>query len=283
MAIYHNNANVCSGNKGGSAVASAAYQAGEKLYSEIDKEIKDYTRKENVLDNGIVKPEHAPDWCLNREKLWNEVEKVEGIDGQYARKHELALPRELSLDEQKELVKKYCNELSSQGMVCDWAIHNNKKGTNPHVHIMTIMRPFDENGEWGQNFSKPFVEPIDLIVGNGFIAASCMFRKDVLISIKGYRTDPRYYFVEDYELFQRLYVAGYRGANLQEPLYKYREYRQTMERRRLRNRIHGAMLKARGINDFKLSSGLYIYVVRGVIIGLLPPKLYRYLHRRKYS
>lgn len=156
--------------------------------------------------------------------------------------------------------------------------------THPEISFVgTAMTIFDENGEWGQNFSKPFVEPIDLIVGNGFIAASCMFRKDVLISIKGYRTDPRYYFVEDYELFQRLYVAGYRGANLQEPLYKYREYRQTMERRRLRNRIHGAMLKARGINDFKLSSGLYIYVVRGVIIGLLPPKLYRYLHRRKYS
>ena len=158
MAIYHNDVKVCSGKKGGSAVASAAYQAGEKLYSEIDKEIKDYTRKENVLDNGIVKPEHAPDWCLNREKLWNEVEKVEGIDGQYARKHELALPKELSLDEQKELVKKYCNELSSQGMVCDWAIHNNKKGTNPHVHIMTIMRPFDENGNWGQKSKNVMVK-----------------------------------------------------------------------------------------------------------------------------
>ena len=74
MAIYHNNANVCSGSKGGSAVASAAYQAGEKLYSELDKEAKDYTRKENVLANGIVKPENAPKWCLDRERLWNEVE-----------------------------------------------------------------------------------------------------------------------------------------------------------------------------------------------------------------
>ena len=148
LAIYHNNANVCSGNKGGSAVASAAYQAGEKLYSEIDKEAKDYTRKENVLDNGIVKPENAPNWCLDREKLWNEVERKEGIDGQYCRKHDLALPKELTFEQQKQLVLDYCNYLSKQGMVCDYAIHNNKAGTNPHCHILTTMRSFDENGNW---------------------------------------------------------------------------------------------------------------------------------------
>jgi len=148
LAIYHNNANVCSGSKGGSAVASAAYQAGEKLYSELDKEAKDYTRKENVLDNGIVKPENAPDWCLDREKLWNEVERKEGLDGQYCRKHDLALPKELDFEQQKQLVLDYCNYLSKQGMVCDYAIHNNKAGTNPHCHILTTMRSFDENGNW---------------------------------------------------------------------------------------------------------------------------------------
>lgn len=148
MAIYHNNANICSGSKGGSAVASAAYQAGEKLYSEIDKEAKDYTRKENVLDNGIVKPENAPEWCLKREKLWNEVERKEGLDGQYCRKHDLALPKELDFEQQKQLVLDYCNYLSKQGMVCDWAIHNNRAGTNPHCHILTTMRSFDEEGNW---------------------------------------------------------------------------------------------------------------------------------------
>ena len=155
---------------------------------------------------------------------------------------------------------------------------------HPEISFVgTGMTIFDENGEWGHSFSKPIVEPVDLIVGSGFIAASCMFRKDVLISIKGYRTDPKYYFVEDYELFQRLYVAGYRGANLQEPLYKYREYQETIERRHLGNRIHGAILKARGIYTFKLSFILYFYVLRGIIVGLLPSKIYRYLHRRKYS
>lgn len=148
MAIYHNEIKLCSGKQGGSAVAAAAYQNAEKLYCQQDGQTKDYTRKENVLDSGIIKPENAPEWCLDRERLWNEVEKKEGVNGQYARKHNLALPKELSFDEQKQLVENYCNELARQGMVCDYAIHNNKEGTNPHVHIMTTTRAFDENGNW---------------------------------------------------------------------------------------------------------------------------------------
>ena len=155
---------------------------------------------------------------------------------------------------------------------------------HPEISFVgTGMTIFDENSEWGQSIGKPLVEPVELIAGGGFIAASCMFRKEVLISVKGYRTNPKYYFVEDYELIQRLYETGYRGANLQEPLYKYREYQQTIERRRLINRIHGAMLMIRGIYVFKLSPKLLPHVFRGILVGLLPLNLYRYLHRRKYS
>lgn len=149
MAIYHNEVTVCSGKKGGSAVASAAYQTADKIYSEQEGLTKDYSRKENVLDNGIIKPDNAPEWCLDRQRLWNEVEKKEGAEGRYARKHNLALPKELSFDEQKQLVENYCNELAREGMVCDYAIHNNKDGTNPHAHIMTTVRHFEKNGEWG--------------------------------------------------------------------------------------------------------------------------------------
>ena len=150
MAIYSNNASICSGAKGGSAVASSAYQSADKLKDFQDGLTKDYGRKERVLTNGITKPDNAPDWCLDREQLWNEVQKVEGVRGQYARKHHLALPRELSLEQQEQLVKEYCSAFSAQGMVCDWAIHNDENNHNPHAHIMTTMRPFNKDGSWGQ-------------------------------------------------------------------------------------------------------------------------------------
>ena len=41
-------------------MASAAYRAGEKLYSERYGETSDYTRKRGVVCSGILLPSHAP-------------------------------------------------------------------------------------------------------------------------------------------------------------------------------------------------------------------------------
>ncbi|MGE2624380.1 MobA/MobL family protein, partial [Escherichia coli] len=60
-----------------SAVASASYRSGEKLYSERDMEFKSYRGREVKPDSFILAPKHAPKWANNREELWNEVEKVE--------------------------------------------------------------------------------------------------------------------------------------------------------------------------------------------------------------
>ena len=57
---------------GQSAVAAAAYRAGEKLHSEYYGEISDYTRKGGVICSDILLPSHAPpeyaDRQANREK-----------------------------------------------------------------------------------------------------------------------------------------------------------------------------------------------------------------------
>lgn len=149
MAIYSNSVSIVSGKAGGSAVAAAAYQSADRLQNDLDGRTRDYENKDRVIDTDIIKPENAPEWCSNRERLWNEVEKKEGINGRYARRHILALPRELSADQQRELVRNYCQtELVDQGMVADYAIHNDPDGNNPHAHILTTTRSFDESGKW---------------------------------------------------------------------------------------------------------------------------------------
>lgn len=62
---------------GQSAVAAAAYRAGEKLHSEYYGEISDYTRKGGVICSEILLPSHAPPEYADRETLWNAVEKAE--------------------------------------------------------------------------------------------------------------------------------------------------------------------------------------------------------------
>lgn len=154
MAIYYMTMSVMSGNKGQSAVAHAAYQSGDRLHDDADGLVKNYSRKERVVAKGINAPAHAPAWATDRERLWNEVEAVEGLRGQYARNWTFALPNELTNEQQQELVAAFIKrEFTDRGMVADWAIHKADKGNeadNDHVHIMTTMRPFLPNGEWGQ-------------------------------------------------------------------------------------------------------------------------------------
>lgn len=150
MACYSYNIKVCSGKKGGSAVASAAYQSGLKLYDAADGKIKDYDGKERVLDTNIILPADAPDWMRDRSKLWSSVEQKEGPAGQYCRKHIIALPCELSKKQLKELARQIARDFADQGMVADYAIHYDPHNIqNIHMHVMTTMRPIAKNGEWG--------------------------------------------------------------------------------------------------------------------------------------
>ena len=64
-------------SKGQSAVAGAAYQSGEKLFSEYDQKTKNYSGKRGILYTEIMLPSHAPPEYANREKLWNSVEAAE--------------------------------------------------------------------------------------------------------------------------------------------------------------------------------------------------------------
>ena len=64
-------------SKGQSAVAGAAYQSGEKLFSEYDQKTKNYSGKRGILYTEIMLPAHAPPEYANRETLWNSVEAAE--------------------------------------------------------------------------------------------------------------------------------------------------------------------------------------------------------------
>lgn len=150
MACYSYSVKVCSGKKGGSAVASAAYQSGQTLYNAADGKNKDYDGKERVLDTDIILPANAPDWMRDRSELWSSVEQKEGPAGQYCRKHIIALPCELSKKQLKELAQQIASDFADQGMVADYAIHYDPHNVkNIHMHMMTTMRPITPNGEWG--------------------------------------------------------------------------------------------------------------------------------------
>ncbi|WP_077324114.1 MobQ family relaxase [Virgibacillus siamensis] len=154
MAIYHFSGQMISRGKGQSSIAAAAYRSSEKLYSERYDKINDYSRLVKP-DSFILSPDNAPKWTNNREQLWNEVEKIEKQkNAQLAREFNVALPVELSNDQQRKLAKDFCQDaFVNEGMVADISIHRDDI-KNPHFHVMLTTRGFKENGEWDAKASK---------------------------------------------------------------------------------------------------------------------------------
>ena len=98
MALFHLNVKQIKRSQGQSAIASAAYRAGEKLSSEYYGEIADYTHKGGVICSEILLPDHVPREYADRETLWNAVEKVErGKNAQLAYSFDVALQNEFSM------------------------------------------------------------------------------------------------------------------------------------------------------------------------------------------
>ncbi|MGA3476010.1 MobQ family relaxase [Lactiplantibacillus plantarum] len=149
MAIFHMSFSNISAGKGRSAIAGASYRSGEKLFDQ--KEGRSYFYARSVMpESFILTPKNAPAWASDREKLWNEVERKDRrANSRYAKEFNVALPVELSEDEQKELLTKYVQEnFVDEGMVADVAIHRDHPD-NPHAHVMLTNRPFNPNGTWG--------------------------------------------------------------------------------------------------------------------------------------
>ena len=140
--------------------AQAAYQSGERLYDERTHRTKNYKDKEGVIFTEIQLPENAPEKYLDRNKLWNSVEWSEtNWNAQMARKFHIALPRELPMEKNIELIRQFIQEqFVSRGMIVDIAVHDpDPPNHNPHVHLMMPMRAVDQDGHWLPKCHREYV------------------------------------------------------------------------------------------------------------------------------
>ena len=155
MALFHLSVTQTKRSAGQSAIASAAYRAGERLYSEYYGEYSDYTRKGGVICSDILLPSHAPPEYADRQTLWNAVEKAErGKNAQLAYSFDIALQNEFSLEENIALARQFLLEnFVSRGMVVDFAVHQPDREDggipNPHFHVLCPIRHIEQNGKWG--------------------------------------------------------------------------------------------------------------------------------------
>ena len=154
---------------------------------------------------------------------------------------------------------------------------------HPEYAIVSCnMIYFDENGEWGRGkYINNFPKKKDFVHGTPFCHAPCLVRTEAYKSVDGYSENNFLIRVEDYHLWYKMYLKGYKGYNFDEPLYKVRDDRNAINRRKLKFRINEAYVKFLIIRNFKLPIKNYIFILRPILVGLLPTKIYEYLHKKR--
>ena len=148
MAIYTMQIKTVSRSSGHSATAKIAYNCRNKITDLRTGEIHKYNSKKMSEDLVYSEITHK-DLTLDkkeRSEIWNNAELAENRkDSRTAREYVIALPKELSKEQNIELVREFAKELTSKyNNVADWAIHNEKDGNgNIHAHILTTTREFN--------------------------------------------------------------------------------------------------------------------------------------------
>jgi len=158
LAIYRLSIQIIGRSKGRSAVAAAAYRAGDLILNERSGILCDYTRKRGIIHSEIMLPENAPPEFADRALLWNEVERIEKAkNSQLAREIQLALPIELSKEQNIYLAREYVKKhFVEHGMCADVSVHDDGKG-NPHAHVLLTMRPLNDDKTWGDKQKKVYI------------------------------------------------------------------------------------------------------------------------------
>ena len=161
MAIFMASTKSISRAKGQSAIAAAAYRAGDKLLDEDKNHGKthDYQKRSGVLSADIILPSDLAGCEIGRAELWNMAERNETRkNSRVAREWLVALPHELSEQDRKDLAHDFARTLADRyEVIADCAIHvptdkEIERGASPlnfHAHILLTTRTatIDDDGK----------------------------------------------------------------------------------------------------------------------------------------
>lgn len=154
--------------------------------------------------------------------------------------------------------------------------------SHPEYAIVSMpMQYFDENGVFmvGKGGGEPEIKR--MVLGVPHCHAPCMVRREAYEKVDGYTVADKYLRVEDWQLWIKMYAAGFRGYNISDPLYMMRDDRNARARRTFKYQITQVHAACFAVKELKLEKWRYIFALRPILVGLLPEWLYTVLHRRK--
>ncbi len=114
-----------------------------------------------------------------------------------------------------------------------------------------------------------------------FIHPALMFRREALKNVNGYSEDKYCILCEDYDLLLRIYAAGYKGANIQQELFDYTLPLTAKGSRKMKHRFNEAVTRYRRFKQLGKLPDAFPYVIKPIIVGLIPESVLYRLKQRK--
>ncbi len=132
-------------------------------------------------------------------------------------------------------------------------------------------RLIDAEGVWGHRVMPEFPLKHSFLRYSPFIHPSVMIRRSIFDTQEAYRHSKDTWRCEDYELFMRLMRLGYRGANIQQELFGYREDAASYRKRKFRYRMDEMKLRYRNFKELDmLYPAGWLYVIRPLAAAVVP-------------
>ena len=132
----------------------------------------------------------------------------------------------------------------------------------------------DDGGVWGIRRMPEKPDGFSFLKCSPFIHPTVIIRREVFGEGNAYRDAKENWRCEDYELFMRLHKLGYRGENIQEELFYYREDRHSYDKRKFCYRMDEMRLRYRNFKELGILAPFgWLYVLRPLAAAAVPAGL----------
>lgn len=150
-------------------------------------------------------------------------------------------------------------------------------------YVASGIYVFDDGGVFSKRLFEENITKHIIAKKNPFFHPTMLFKKEILLKVDGYRVAEETRRTEDYDLVMRLAAEGYIGKNLQEYLYYVYEPYDAYLRHTRKTRRNEIRTRRYGLKKMKSPIYDYIYLLKPVIMSLIPHRLYKWLKKLQWG
>jgi len=155
---------------------------------------------------------------------------------------------------------------------------------NPEISFIGSNVNLIRNGKLiGERILPAFPKKEDFLFVQPYIHPTLIFRREALDIVGGYSEKRWQLLCEDFDLLLRMYEKGLIGCNVQKTLFDYTLPPIGRSKRKFQHRLNEAVTRWERFQSLNMLPAALPYVVKPLIVGLIPEKILERMKERHYS